>query len=135
MLHDRLLQSPYYEPDHTRADIFWIPHQARGLPRATQPLVLTQARTRAQMPFHNVNWAPQAYEYIRSRWPYLNRSIAARQTRHFITQTCDQGPGSCSYADRAHLRVGALPSFWNPADKERVIGACACGTAWSAFAC
>jgi hypothetical protein len=71
------------------------------------------------MPFRSPGWAPEAYAYIRATWPYLNRSarfvsicvcvraltrplrvpadvqIAANQTRHFITLTCDHGPGDC----------------------------------------
>jgi len=75
------------------------------------------------MPFRNTSWAPAVYDYIRTLWPYLNRSIAAGQTRHFITLTCDQGPGSCEYVRREDMRVGVLPSFYNPADKQRVVGA------------
>lgn len=63
-LTDRLRSSPYYEPDHAKADFFWIPHQ---------------------MPFRSYNWTETVYGYIRQTWPYLNASIAAGQTRHFIT--------------------------------------------------
>lgn len=76
-----------------------------------------------QMPFRGHNWTTEAYGLIRSQWPYLNRSIEANQTRHYITLTCDQGPGSCEYAKRELMRLGSLPSFWNPADPSRVIGA------------
>jgi hypothetical protein len=74
------------------------------------------------MPFKSNGWAPEAYAYIRTHWPYMNRSIAAGQTRHFITHTCDQGPSSCEYAERP-LTEGKVPAFWNPAAKDRVVGA------------
>ena len=74
------------------------------------------------MPFAAHNWTDQAYDLIRTKWPYLNRSIIASQTRHFITHTCDQGPGSCNYANRDFMRIGGLPRWWNPADPHRVIG-------------
>ena len=73
------------------------------------------------MPYLTNEWAPEAWAYILTHWPYLNRSIAAGQTRHFITHTCDQGPSSCDYAERT-LTEGKLPSFWNPADRGRVVG-------------
>jgi hypothetical protein len=133
VLLDRLKRSPYYEPDHTKADLFWIPHQA-SMPRAGDESQRVDtggsvfwARSHAlfapQMPFRGHNWTTEAYGLIRSQWPYLNRSIEANQTRHFITLTCDQGPGSCEYANRELMRLGSLPSFWNPADPSRVIGA------------
>ena len=74
------------------------------------------------MPFPSTAWAPEAYNYIRSNWPYMNRSIAAGQTRHFITHTCDQGPSSCEYAERT-LTEGKIPAYYNPAAKDRVVGA------------
>ena len=74
------------------------------------------------MPYKSTAWAPEAWEYIRAHWPYLNRSIAAGQTRHFITHTCDQGPSSCEYAERT-LTEGKVPAYWNPAAKDRVVGA------------
>lgn len=33
VLLDRLKRSPYYEADHTKADLFWIPHKAKGAAR------------------------------------------------------------------------------------------------------
>lgn len=78
------------------------------------------------MPFKNYTWAPEAYEYIRTHWPYLNRSIAANQTRHFITLTCDQGPFSCKYQPNGWqpIQRGLAPSFYDPAHSDRVVGAC-----------
>jgi len=108
-LEPRLRASAYYEPDHRKADFFWIPHR---------------------MPFHldapdrekaAGGWAREAYALIASTWPYLNRSIAARQVRHFITQSCDHGPSDCDYVPQP-IALGALPAFYNPADPARVIG-------------
>jgi hypothetical protein len=52
------------------------------------------------MPFASFGWAKEAYAYIRATWPYVNQSIAAGQTRHFIPLTCDHGPSSCDYLHR-----------------------------------
>lgn len=73
------------------------------------------------MPFKTLDWPAQVFGYIRNHWPYLNRSIAAGQTRHFITLTCDHGPSGCDYAER-QIQLGRLPHYFNPASAERVVG-------------
>ncbi len=101
-LTDRLRASVYFEPDASKADFFWIPHE---------------------MPFRSHNWTSEAYQLIRNNWPYLNASILVGQTRHFITLTGDHGPGSCGYADTQLFTLQSeLPGWWNPANPSRVVG-------------
>jgi len=98
-----LLSSPYYEPDPEKADLFYVDHL---------------------MPFASPDQAAAMWAYIQATWPYVNRSIVAGQTRHFIGLTCDHGPGDCSYMLREDTpaQPRRLPGWWDPWRAERVVG-------------
>lgn len=100
LLTRRIKESEYYEKDHTKAEMFLVDHG---------------------MPFLNSNVAPAIYEYIRQTWPYINMSIALKQTRHFVFLTCDHGPGDCAYVRRP-IHLGQHPSWWDPVHPDRIVG-------------
>ena len=86
------LSLQYYEPDDEKADIFWIPHKACELASVALPPHPDPPAT-PQMPFETYDTVPRLMTHIRTRWPHLNRSIEQGIVNHFITLTCDHGPG------------------------------------------
>jgi len=100
-----LLASPYYEPNASLADVFWVPHHGPFTAGGRKP----------------GEWAAAVWAHLRAAHPYLNASIAAGRVDHFIMLECDHGPGDCGYL-AGDATVGALPAFWNPADPGRVVG-------------
>ena len=86
------------------------------------------ARTRAdfptaprQQPFKSQSVTEAIYATVASRWPYWNATVAAKQSRHLMTLTCDHGPGDCNFVDQNPLQLGKLPDTWNPASPTRVV--------------
>ena len=86
------------------------------------------ARTRAdfptaprQQPFKSQSVTEEIYATVASRWPYWNATVAAKQSRHLMTLTCDHGPGDCNFVDQNPLQLGKLPDTWNPASPTRVV--------------
>ena len=40
----------------------------------------------------------RAFEYIRSRFPFWNRTVRSGHPRHLMLLPCDHGPGDCAFS-------------------------------------
>jgi len=81
-LVDWIKTSPYLEANGNCADYFMVPSYP----------------DHDGTPFHGDAFVGRLFEHIRTRWPYWNRTVQAREARHFWMLPCDHGPGDCAYS-------------------------------------
>lgn len=118
----------FLEPDPDKADFFLIDHKVRRRfrvllknCRVTNSLVEADAvRHGTQLPFEEYNVASDMYDFVRTTWPYWNRSVRRRtgtlptalacaDLQRSFSKMCAAPPASgCRKADApfrdAHLR-------------------------------
>ena len=91
-----LASSPFVETSGECADYYLVPSYPHNCVSDRKGKLCGDANT------------ARAFDYIRTRWPWWNRTAREGKARHLMLLPCDDGPGGCAY-DRP-----IVPNKWSP---------------------